>query len=142
MLYLADTQHTALFETSAVYSHSGTISGRKQPPRVMLSVDVNLQHVVDLTSLDVQNAPGVSAGELCAPWRLAQEEGRAILTHDVGAGARNAGCEALLFPSAALPGAVNLGIIVDRLRVGSNVTLYTDPASASPQVTVAGTHVP
>ena len=29
VLYLADTQHTTLFETNSVYNHSGKIAGRK-----------------------------------------------------------------------------------------------------------------
>jgi len=142
MLYLADTQHTALFETKAVYNHSGKILGRKQPPRVMLSVAVELHVALDLTNARVQRGLGITEADLKAPWEVAQEEGRAIVTQDIGAAARAAQCEALLFPSATLPNAQNIAIIVDRMRTSSNVTLYTDPVSAAPHVEIRGTYTP
>lgn len=142
VLYLADTQQTTLFETKAVYNHSGKVVGRRQPPRAMLSVDLELQVVLDLTSPDLQKALGVTLADLRAPWQLAQEEGRPIITQDIGAAARAANIEALLYPSAVIDDAVNIAIIVDRLRVGSHVTLYTDPMSAAPRVGFSGTYVP
>jgi RES domain-containing protein len=95
-------------------------------PLALFTVDVDLQHVVDLTTDAALRALNVSVAQLTAEWRVVTLAGKRPITHDIGAAAREAEFEALLYPSARVDGATNLAIIVDRLRRGS--TLSINPA--------------
>ena len=139
-LYIADTQETTLHETNAVFNFNGKIVAKKQPPRVILSIDVTLQYVIDLRDPKVQEKLKITMSDLRAPWLLAQEEGRYIVTQDIGDVARACHVEALLYPSATLDGATNLVIFTDRLRKGSIIELYVGDGEDTPmpRVTLTG----
>jgi hypothetical protein len=92
-------------------------------PLTLFSVDVELQHVVDLTKDETLRALGVRPAKLTVDWRAVVLTGQTPITHDIGAAARAAGVEALVYPSARAPGAANLAVIVDRLRRGSRLRI-------------------
>lgn len=121
--YLAPNADVALCETQAV-DPSGV--AKRIIPLALFTIDVDLQHVVDLTTKAALRALNVSAPELTTEWRAVTLGGRTPITHEIGAAARKAEIEALLYPSARVDGAANLAVIVDRLRRGS--TLSINPA--------------
>lgn len=78
--YIADTQETALYETEAIFKAAGVVVGVRQPPRVMLSLDYDLQRVVDLREPSVLKSLDLTIDDLKQPWKLAQAENRPVLT--------------------------------------------------------------
>ncbi len=65
--YIADTQETALYETEAIFKAAGVVVGVRQPPRVMLSLDYDLQHVVDLREPPVLKSLDLTIDDLKQP---------------------------------------------------------------------------
>lgn len=116
--------------TDVVLRETGTSGVKRIAPRAMFSIDVELAHVVDLGHSDVSTALNVSRADLLIDWRDELLKGRTPITHEIGAAARDAGVEALLVPSARVPGEMNLAVIADRLRVGSLVRI--NPAEGFP----------
>ena len=141
-LYLADTQLTALYETEAIYESAGIVVGARQPPRVMLSLDYDLQRVIDLRAEDTLASLKITADDLKQPWKIAQAEKRPVLTQRIGAAARAADIEALLVPSARVEDGTNLVVFTDRLRTGSRVILYVGEDPMIPRYTLDGQYDP
>ncbi len=136
--YLADTPETALYETEAIFRVSGVVVGVRQPPRVMLSLDCELQHVVDLRESPVLQSLGLTINDLKQPWKLSQAEERPVLTQRIGSAARAVDIEGLLAPSARVDTGTNLVIFPDRLRGGSRVELYVGNEPTIPRYTLQG----
>jgi RES domain-containing protein len=137
-LYIADSQVTALHETEAVFQAAGRVVGVRQPPRVMLSLDYSLQHVVDLRGPHVLKSLDITLDDLTRPWKLAQADDRPVLTQRIGAASRAVDIEGLLVPSARVDGGTNLVIFPDRLREGSSVELYVGNEPTIPRHTLQG----
>lgn len=82
-------------------------------PRVLLRVHVQLRRVLDLRDREVRRSWGLDEGTITgADFGPCQAAGRA---------AREAGFEAILYPSAALPSGTNLVVFFDRLRPASEL---------------------
>jgi RES domain-containing protein len=79
-------------------------------PRDMVTVELQLASVLDLTSTNVQSEWGLDATALASDDFVACQE--------VGAAARRAGYEAIIYPSATGAGE-NLALFFDRLHPGS-----------------------
>lgn len=110
-LYLACDRSTALAELRRRAANLG-IEPESLLPRAILSIDVAVSRVLDLTDARVRGEWGLDDGTLAGDdLRPCQEVGRA---------ARRAGYEAIRFPSATGHG-VNLAIFLDRLHPGSGV---------------------
>jgi RES domain-containing protein len=78
-------------------------------PRVLVSIQVKLQRLLDLTDQKTRRALGVSRAALLAEdWRARNQEGGEALTQTIGRLAYELNWEGLLVPSAARTGAVNL----------------------------------
>jgi hypothetical protein len=92
-------------------------------PRDLVTVELQLAMVLDLTDPKVQAEWGLTARALASDAFIACQE--------VGAAARRAGYEAILYPSATGAG-VNLALFYDRLRAGSHAVVAAqkpiDPA--------------
>jgi RES domain-containing protein len=140
--YLADTQETALYETEAIFASGGVVLGVRQPPRVMLSLDYELQCVVDLREPDALEHLRITLDDLRRPWKIAQAEGRPILTQRIGQAARSVGIEALLVPSARIHAGANLVVFPDRLRSRSTIELYAGANFSLPRYALRGGYVP
>ena len=121
--YLAPNADAVLRETRAVDPSS---IPKRIAPLTLFTVDVDLQHVVDLTNDETLHALGVARAELTMEWRAIVLDGKTPITHQIGASAHLANIEALIYPSARLPGATNLAVIADKLRRGSS--LRVNPA--------------
>ncbi len=136
--YLSDTQQTALYETEAIFRIVGVVIGVRQPPRVMLSLDYDLQHIVDLRAPAALEGLGVTSADLKRPWKIAQAENRPVLTQRIGAAARSVDVEALLVPSTRISGGTNLVVFPDRLRRGSSIELYVGNEPTVPRYKLEG----
>lgn len=108
----------------------------------MLSLDYDLQHVIDLRIPHTLEKLNLTIDELKQPWKIAQAENRPFLTQRIGAAARAVNVEALLVPSARVDGGTNLAIFTDRLRKGSRVILYVGEDPTVPRYTIDGQYVP
>lgn len=126
-LYLADTPLTALQEINLIKMTDAAILSAKSSPRLLLSVEVSLSAVLDVTNVQVQNTLGTNLQELTGSWLVMNANGQTAPTQVLGAAAYNHGnFEALRVPSAQDPRATNLVIFPDRLRPGSEVRVYDD----------------
>jgi RES domain-containing protein len=140
--YLADTPETALYETEAIFKLAGVVVGVRQPPRVMLSLDYHLQHVLDLREPSVLKNLNLTVDDLKQPWKLLQAEKRPVLTQRIGAAAHAIDVEGLFVPSARVDNGTNLVIFPDRLRKGSTVELYVGNEPTIPRYTLQGQYSP
>jgi RES domain-containing protein len=126
-LYLADNPVTALHETQIVLHTEGRLAGVKGPPRLLLSVECVLDHVLDLTNAAIQDALGTSLAELIAPWLPFVGRTPAAPTQELGAAAYATGrISALRAPSARVREATNLVLFPDRLREGESIAVFDD----------------
>ena len=88
-LYVADTQETALYETEAIFKTASLVVGVRQAPRVMLSLDCDLHHVIELHDPSVLKSLDLTIDDLRRPWKLQQAENRPVLTQRIGSGAES-----------------------------------------------------
>ena len=126
-LYLADTPLTALQEIDLVRVTDAAILSTKSAPRLLLSVEVALSGVLDVTDAAVQDALGTNLQELTGSWLALNACGQTAPTQALGAATYgNENIEALRVPSAQDPRAANLVVLPERLRPGSRVRVYDD----------------
>lgn len=126
-LYLADTPLTALQEINLVRVTDAAILSAKSSPRLLLSVEVALSAVLDMTTAQTQSKLSTNLQELTGSWLVISASGQAAPTQTLGAAAyRQKNVEALRVPSAQDPSATNLVIFPDRLHQGSQVRVYDD----------------
>ena len=115
VLYLSCDLHTCLEETTQAFRQSGSTVAQALP-RTVVGIEVGLNRVLDLTAPMQRRRLGVTKASLTgADWVMTQDaENREALTQELGRLARNAGFEALLVPSAALP------------RTGKNLVIFSE----------------
>lgn len=119
-LYLTDTPANGLLEVGAMVNGVPA----RLAPRLLLSVDADLQAVIDLRPPQAHAALGVTIGDLTAcGWQRAQKRARTV-TQEIGAAAFDLGLEALLVPSARAAGHYNLVVIEPCLLIGSSLQVY------------------
>jgi filamentous hemagglutinin len=122
-VYASLDPHTSLDEVLAHFRHYG-IPIESAMPRVTVSVHVWLGRVLDLTDGPTRSALRVSAPRMLdEPWREKQAAGREALTQALGRLAHELGWEALLVPSAARPGGVNLILFAANLSGRSSLEI-------------------
>jgi hypothetical protein len=125
-LCAADSPDTVLRERRVVVvdPSTGRAIPQRHPPAIHITISVDLQAVVDLTSDENCDALGIDANDLVAEWRAFPAASKTPPTHLIGEAARTAGIEALIVPSARVAGTKNIAIIIDRLRTGSHFEIY------------------
>lgn len=122
--YLCESPEAALSEYLAGARDAG-IPDRSGLPAVVAWGEVRLQRVLDLTRPAACAALGIDLTRLLAsPWRSENECGQVSESQAWGGAARSSGSEALRVPSAAVAGAVNLVVFVDRLLPGSRLSAH------------------
>lgn len=127
VLYLADSPVTALQEVEALVKTRSGLFPIKGPPRILISVEVTLHAVLDLTSAEVQEALGTSLQELTGAWIALDDREAKAATQRLGEACFELGTvEALKFPSARDPRAFNLAVFPDRLRTGSLLQVFDE----------------
>lgn len=139
-LYLATDQPTAFAEIQDLAQGS---SGRPLPlvprdPVTLVSVDVKLDRVLDLTDSTVRRALRISGKAIAAEWRPRMAAYRAgaepmPLTQQIGEAAHLSGeVRGILYPSARWDGGRNLVVFPDRLTTADRVDSY-DPTGVLSQ---------
>lgn len=121
ILYLACDIHTCVEETARSFRQEGA-SVAQALPRTIIGVETRLSHVLDLTDPTVLHSLRVTRISLTrTDWVTSQDvHQREAFTQKMGRLARDAGFEAVLAPSAALPRTgKNLCIFPDRLLATS-----------------------
>jgi RES domain-containing protein len=106
-LYTALTPEGALAEW-AKYLRASAVTPHSSAPRDLVSIELRVEPVLDLTSPAILRKLGITRATITGDTDEDLETCRAIA--DL---ARQQGCHAILSPSAALPGAVNLNLYVD-----------------------------
>lgn len=115
--------YAALAETVGTYGHY-SIPFEHRLPLVLVGFEVQLQHVLDLTSGTMRQHLGVSEERMLASdWQAAQAKGGEALTQAIGRSAWEAEVEALLVSSARLKKEKNLVIFPDRLHKASRLKI-------------------
>jgi RES domain-containing protein len=95
-------------------------------PRVLAGATAKLQAVFDLTDPDIRQSIGFSFQELVGEdWRAIQDDGEESWTQAIGRGARTAGFEALLVPSARCNDGRNMVVFPNRLLAGSTLLIQS-----------------
>jgi RES domain-containing protein len=126
-LYLASNPIVALQEVNAVVQTETELLGVKGPPRILLSVDYQLQTILDICHPDNQSVLETNLSELIAPWRPLNAEGIMAPTQMLGTAAYNLqSIEALKVPSARDPNTYNLVVFFNRLWANSSLRVYDD----------------
>jgi RES domain-containing protein len=120
VLYLAPDPTTALEETVG----RGFLP-LKFPPKVLITIDVDIQTVLDLGNKKTIKQLGIDPKRLIQPWRIPRDKesytqtlGRLIY--------ESRRFEGLLYPSAKVSDKFNIGIFTERLQKGSKILVY-DP---------------
>ncbi|MGO9600463.1 MAG: RES family NAD+ phosphorylase [Isosphaeraceae bacterium] len=122
-VYASLDPHTALDEFLAHFRHYG-FPIESAMPRITVSVRVHLGRVLDLVDGPTRSVLRVSARRMLdEPWREEQAAGREALTQALGRLGHERGWEAILVPSAARRGGVNLIHFPDNLAAGSTLEI-------------------
>ncbi len=115
--YLCLEPRTAVEESLAHHRYYG-IPVEQALPRVLVAVQIQLQHVLDLTRQPVRRRLGLTRQQLLQEnWRLSNSASQEALTQALGRLAyATIWWEGLLVPSAADPGGVNIVFFPGNVR--------------------------
>jgi RES domain-containing protein len=115
-LYLAGTPAAAVAEHLRLGSMFGVVSF---PPRMLVTVEVVLRDVVDLTAADVLATYRLKATDVNADWRAVEDSA----TQALGRSLRAAGVEAVVFASVIEPRVGNLVVFPENLQSASRLAV-------------------
>ena len=125
VLYMAPDLQTAIEEPIKPYPF-------KFPPKIIITIDVNVQEIVDLEDTQIMETLGIDPNQLFCAWRVpsniesyTQTLGRLIY--------ESKNFEGIRYPSASVKNKYNLAIFPDRLKKGSKISVY-DPEKLVKQV--------
>lgn len=122
-LYSSDSRITALYEIDALFGDVDV----PHSPELMLTLDVRLSRVLDLTDNTLRDALGATLEELLAPYLQDQLVSGEAATQQLGRLAfASKKFSALRVPSAARPEARNLVIFPARFASNEQVRLYDE----------------
>lgn len=118
VLYMAPDAQTAIEET-------GLIDKFRLPPRVLITLDVRLQSVLDLEERKIIEDSGIEFERLFSIWRYPSY--KESYTQTIGRLVYHSRrFEAIRYPSAKVRNKYNLAIFPERLRKSSVIKIY-DP---------------
>ena len=128
VLYTADSQMTALLEAEALFSTAdGQLRGAPRDPDLILTLECDLQRVLDLTMPDLYLDLGTSYDELVSatPSRFILNARKKLTpTQQLGAACFQSGAvSALKVPSAQNPNGFCLDILIESLVVDERVSI-------------------
>jgi len=125
VLYLSNNPVNALLEVEALRETAIGLQGVAKPPHLLLSVQYELENVIDLTHSATHQILGTSLVELKAAWKNPNNDGINAPTQILGKVLYELkNIEAIKVPSAYVDGAYNLNIFPDRLMDESFVQVY------------------
>ncbi|MGA9980665.1 MAG: RES family NAD+ phosphorylase [Candidatus Sulfotelmatobacter sp.] len=128
VIYLAEDPITALAEVDRIFRPSAAVLGKiKGPPVVHISVDAILEHILDITLVEVQSALATSHQELTGAWLWEQAQTGEAPTQRLGRVAfESQRLCGLRYPSSKNPEGVCVAVFPDRLSGGSYLQVF-DP---------------
>lgn len=102
---------------------------------MLVTIEVNLQRVIDLEDSKTINALGINEQELYCPWRKIQDvDGKEAYTQIFGCMIYESQViETICYPSVVKKGKYNLAIFIKRLKKDSELKVY-DPDKKISQV--------
>ena len=127
VLYMSPDPETAIAETIKPHNF-------KLPPKIIITIDVNIQEIVDLENTQIIKTLNIDTSQLFNAWRIpsntesyTQTLGRLIY--------ESKNFEGIRYPSAApsIKNKYNLAIFPDKLKKGSKIKVY-DPEKLVEQV--------
>ena len=120
VVYLAPDPETAIAE--------GSRDKYLIPPSVLITIEVNLQKVINLEDRKTINALGINEQELYCLWRKIQDvDGKEAYTQIFGRMIyKSQGIEAIRYPSVVKKGKYDLAVFPERLKKDSELKVY-DP---------------
>lgn len=116
-LYLASTPTLAVAESLQLGSMLGVV---RFNPRLLVSVDVALHSVLDLTAEENLERMGLTIEDLHDDWRDGDEP---TISQLIGAEARDSKVEAILYRSIIEPAASNLRVFRENLFADSRLVV-------------------
>lgn len=121
---LSLTQEAALMESGANFTYYNFAPADVRP-KVLVGVKLRLEKVIDLTNPQgLENGLQPALDQLLAEdWRAANDAGRESQSQALGRATHDLGAEALLAPSARVPGATNLVYFPDTPASRAAVTI-------------------
>ena len=125
--YLAMDPITALQEVNLIRLTDVALFSVKSSPRILLSVEVTLQRVLDLTDEGIQASLHTNLQELTGSWIALNANAQVAPTQMLGQEGYDGGAiEALLAPSAQDPRTANLAVFPDRLLERSRLRVFDE----------------
>jgi len=134
VLYLGENADTVARETRLIVRDVfGNDVAQPQRPKIIMTIEYELQRVADLIDPAVLGRLGVTPSSLLTEWKDIVRAGRTPTTQSIGGAARAVGLEGLIVPSKRHPGRVNIAVMRENLLVGSFVAIY-EPVGFGPSV--------
>lgn len=125
VLYMAPDPKTAIAETIKSYNF-------KLPPKIIITIDVTFQNVLDLEDQHILEHLGLEVKQLFCFWRVPSN--KEVYTQTLGRIVHETKIfEGIRYPSVIVKNKYNLGIFPDRLRKGSEIKVY-DPQRLIKQI--------
>lgn len=109
-LYLASSPTLAVSEHLRL---GEMFEAKRFPPRLLVSVEVTLTLVLDLTDESTRGRFGLTLADLTGPY--SEDPDSPSITQTIAIEARKSGIEALLVPSALVPTETNLVVFRDNV---------------------------
>ncbi len=125
VLYIAPDPQTAIEESIKP-------SNFKLPPKIIVTIDVNVQEIIDLEEEQIIEALGIDTNQLFSAWRIPMDKESYTQT---------LGCliyeskkfEGIRYPSATIKDKYNLALFPDKLKKGTKIEIY-DPDKLVEQI--------
>jgi len=138
-LYLAPNPFTAIKESLKEFKENSKVFDFKFPPKVTITVEVEVEHIIDLQDGRVIRALGIEEHKLIKPWRYTQDVlGKEAYTQILGRLIyESAKFDGIRYPSAKVSKEYNLVIFPDRLKEISQISVY-DPNQILKKIILRG----
>lgn len=125
VLYMAPDPETAIAETIKFHNF-------RSPPKMIVTIDVHIQHILDLEDTQTIETLGIDTERLSTAWRIPSD--KESYTQTLGCLIyKSKKFEGIHYPSAVVKDKHNLAIFPDRLKKGSEIKVY-DPDKLIEQV--------
>lgn len=121
-VYGSTDETTAVKESSAVASYAGF---PMREPRLLVAIRLEITRVLDLTDPAIRGKLGIILREIRREdWRKIQEAGHESLSQALGRASLDFSAEAILVPSFARRGGVNVAYFPSNRRVESSASIW------------------
>lgn len=122
VVYGSIAEDTALKESEARAKRYGLVVRK---PRILVAIELKLQRVLDLRRADVRRHLGITLKELQhEDWEKLQDRGTESLSQALGRAAFDLGAEAVMIPSFAHRGGVNVAWFPRNKVKGSGASIH------------------